>query len=63
MQNYNIVNSELKQKIIKSIAYICNYYNVKNIVLSAIDKPFNGHPSKKDMSKIVDEIILNLDKK
>lgn len=52
MQNYNIVNSELKQKIIKSMAYICNYYNVKNIVLSAMDKPFNGHPSKKDMSKL-----------
>lgn len=45
------------------MAYICNYYNVKNIVLSAIDKPFNGHPSKKDMSKIADEIILSLDEK
>lgn len=62
-QIYNIVNSELKPEIIKSIAYICNYYNVKNIMLSTIDKPFNGHPSKKDMSKIADEIILSLDKK
>lgn len=58
---YNIVNTELDLDITNSMATICKYYGVNNIVLPPFDKPFHQHPSKAGMETIANFIIDNMD--
>lgn len=57
---YNIMNFELKSEIIESMVKICDYYNIDNIILPKIEKPYNGHPNKKDMHNIANQVIKYL---
>lgn len=57
---YNIINFHLKSNIIESMIKICSYYDIDNIILPKIKKPYNGHPNKEDMHIIADKINNSL---
>lgn len=53
---YFILNSELRDDITESCKVICQHYGVKCIALHDIHK-INGHPSKKGMQAIADQVL------
>lgn len=55
----NIVNTDLKKEYKESMESICQYYDICNISLGDFDKK-NGHPSKKGMESIYQQITKNL---
>ena len=53
---YNIVNDMLSEQIKNGMASVCEFYGVKNIVLSNISKD-NAHPNIAGMEQIKNQII------
>lgn len=51
-----IVNTELEDVITSSIIEVCNHYRVEYILLKDIDKR-SGHPTKKGMTQIKDQVL------
>lgn len=58
---YNISNYQLKKDITNSMSTICEYYNIKNIILPELDQQGN-HPTKAIMKEIADYVKLKINK-
>lgn len=52
---YIIINTELREDIVESMAVICRHYGVEYIQLHDIDKQ-SGHPSKAGMKAFADQV-------
>lgn len=55
----NIINTDLKKEYKESMEIICQYYNICNISLGDFEKK-DGHPSKKGMESIYQQITKAL---
>lgn len=54
-----IINDELKPEITDGAIEICKHYQVECVMLHDIDK-LNGHPNKRGMAQICEQIIKTL---
>lgn len=54
-----IINTDIKEEIQEALEIVANYYGLQSVSLKSIDKE-NGHPTKKGMIDICDQLLKSL---